>query len=142
MHGLFTAYGWCIISARVQGSQCYGFVEFENRVDAEEALHLIETKDEGFIVNGTSIRASWAKGSMPDWKKGKAVLMPRDKSVGLEGLEAYEHPTARLMRLQAAAVAAMSGLAVPGSDVGGAASDGQLPVVQTAARQLIDYGDL
>jgi hypothetical protein len=146
---VFGAYGWKIVNARVQGSQCYGFVEFENRTDAEEALHLAEVRDEGFNVNGTYIRASWAKGSMPCWKKGKAVLTRRSRGEGLEGLEAYEHPTARLMRLQAAAAAVVNGVTAQysGAEVAAAAAvavphEGQAMVPPFGGRQLVDYGDL
>lgn len=149
LRALFSAFGWNIVSARVQGSQCYGFVEFDNRTDAEEALHLIEVRHEGFCVNDTFVRASWAKGSMPDWKRGKAVLSRRDQAQGLEGLEAYEHPTARLLRLQAAVVAraaVANGVAVQcgGMDAASTAVPMHTRVVVPGLgpRQLIDYGDL
>eukprot|EP00878_Enallax_costatus_P033039 GHUV01036415.1.p1 GENE.GHUV01036415.1~~GHUV01036415.1.p1 ORF type:complete len:382 (+),score=90.65 GHUV01036415.1:958-2103(+) len=149
LRALFCAHGWTVVNARVQGSQCYGFVEFENRTDAQEALHLIEVRHERFCINGTFIRASWAKGSMPDWKKGKAVLARRDQAQGLAGLEAYEHPTARLLRLQAAAAATAAAVVNGVAHYGGMDAaptpfplQSRVVVPGLGPRQLVDYGDL
>jgi hypothetical protein len=137
------------------GSQCYGFVEFEEQSHADEALALVSDGDPRFsTVDGGQIRASWARGSMPDWKRGKALLSKRDSSQGLEGLEAYEHPMARMLRLQAAAVAAQAMAGVIAAEL--EPEEGQVPVlhgVRAAAvvrpvgavagmRALVDYGDL
>lgn len=158
LEGLFSAFGWNVTSARVMGSQCYGFVEFGTELEAEQALQLCQDKDPGFAVNGAFIRASRAKGSMPRWKQGKAVIERHEGGQGLEGLEAYEHPTARLVRLQAAAAAA--GLAPAGAaEVSVAAASVPAPIPVPAAvlpavlrapiavaashgRPVIDYGDL
>lgn len=158
LQGLFAAFGWNVVSARVMGSQCYGFVEFGTELEAEQALQLVQDKDPGFSINGGFIRASRAKGTMPRWKQGKAVLSKRDRGQGLEGLEAYEHPTARLVRLQATAAlaaasqgvrdldAAPAGLGLPAAALPG----GPLPLPplvagsapQQQGRPIIDYGDL
>lgn len=144
---LFGAFGWQVVSARVMGSQCYGFVEFGTELEAEQALQLVQDRDPGFAINGCSIRASRAKGSMPGWKQGKAVVSRLERGQGLEGLEAYEHPTARLVRLQQATAAA-SALAAASSMEAGDAVALPLPAavlpgaVVAAARPVIDYGDL
>jgi hypothetical protein len=153
---MFSGHGWSLLGARVMGSQCYGFVEFEQQSHADEALALVGDGDPRFSVNGGQIRASWARGSMPDWKRGKAVLSKRDSSQGLEGLEAYEHPMARMLRLQAAAVAAQAMAGVIAAEF--EPEEGQVPVPWGAAaaavavvrpvggapamRALVDYGDL
>jgi hypothetical protein len=154
LQGLFAAYGWDVVNARVMGSQCYGFVEFATELEAEQALQLVQDRDPGFAVNGGFIRASRAKGSMPRWKQGKAVLSRHERGQGLEGLEAYEHPTARLVRLQAAAALGVATDAVPDPSAAVAVVS---PVVPSPARVLstqllappvpqgravVDYGDL
>jgi hypothetical protein len=146
---LFGAFGWQVVSARVMGSQCYGFVEFGSELEAEQALQLVQDRDPGFAINGCSIRASRAKGSMPGWKQGKAVVSRLERGQGLEGLEAYEHPTARLVRLQQATAAA-SALAAAAAMEADAAAAAVVPlpaavlpaVVGATARPVIDYGDL
>lgn len=139
---LFGAFGWQVVSARVMGSQCYGFVEFGTELEAEQALQLVQDRDPGFAINGCSIRASRAKGSMPGWKQGKAVVSRLERGQGLEGLEAYEHPTARLVRLQQATAAA-SALAADAAAAVVPLPAAVLPgVVVAAARPVVDYGDL
>jgi hypothetical protein len=157
LQDLFGAFGWNVVGARVMGSQCYGFVEFATELEAEQALQLVQDKDPGFAVNGCFIRASRAKGSMPRWKQGKAVLSKLERGQGLEGLEAYEHPTARMVRLQAtASVIAASAQGSRDLDAAPVAPSA-LPVLPVAAAQLlggagaapapmgravVDYGDL
>ncbi|WIA18085.1 hypothetical protein OEZ85_009566 [Tetradesmus obliquus] len=155
---MFSGHGWSVLGARVMGSQCYGFVEFEQQQHAEEALMLVCDGDPRFAVNGGQIRASWARGSMPDWKRGKALLSKHDSSQGLEGLEAYEHPMARMLRLQAAAVAAQAMTGVIAAEM--EPEEGQVPAMQgvpaaaaaavaavrpvgaaAGVRALVDYGD-
>jgi hypothetical protein len=153
---MFSGHGWSVLGARVMGSQCYGFVEFEQQSHADEALALVSDGDPRFSVNGGQVRASRARGSMPGWKRGKALLSRRDSSQGLEGLEAYEHPMARMLRLQAAAVAAQAMAGVIAAEL--EPEEGQVPglhAVPAAAvavvrpvgaasgsRALVDYGDL
>lgn len=129
-------------SATQMGSQCYGFVEFGSALESEQALQLVADRDAGFCVNGGFIRASRAQGSMPTWKQGKAVISKRDLEQGLEGLEAYEHPTARMVRLQAAAAAATVPAAVVPPVVPVVPLGGVMPAAAAQARQMIDYGDL
>lgn len=154
LRDLFGAFGWNVVSARVMGSQCYGFVEFATELEAEQALQLVQDKDPGFAVNGCFLRASRAKGSMPRWKQGKAVLSKLERGQGLEGLEAYEHPTARMVRLQAAASAVAASTQGIGEGDGAATAVAPLPVLPVAVapqllgaavpqgRPVIDYGDL
>jgi hypothetical protein len=86
---------------------------------------------------------------MPGWKQGKAVVSRLERGQGLEGLEAYEHPTARLVRLQQATAAA-SALAAAAAMEADAAAAAVVPlpaavlpaVVGATARPVIDYGDL
>jgi hypothetical protein len=154
---MFSGHGWSVLGARVMGSQCYGFVEFEQQSHADEALALVSDGDPQFSVNGGQIRASWARGSMPDWKRGKAMLSKRDSSQGLEGLEAYEHPMARMLRMQAAAAAAQAMAGVLAAEL--QPEEGRVPLLQRvpaapvavvrplgggapAMRALVDYGDL
>lgn len=156
--GLFSAHGWDVASARVMGSQCYGFVTFTHEAEAAEALELVQSGDPSFCLGSSSssgagrIRASWARGEMPAWKRGPAVALPRHVGSGVQGLEAYEHPTERLLRLQALAAAA-GGSGGSGAPLLPAAQ--LLPPVASAPgsssggdggaawrRPLLDYGDL
>lgn len=50
-----------------------------HRADAEAALLLIQEKHPAFAIAGQPIRASWAHGAMPDWKRGRALLTPRER---------------------------------------------------------------
>jgi RNA recognition motif-containing protein len=141
LQGLFAAYGWNVVSARVMGSQCYGFVEFGSAVEAEQALQLVQDRDPGFYLSGGFIRASWAQGSMPRWKQGKAVLSRLEQGQGLEGLEAYEHPTARLARLQSAAAVAAVGARRRAAAVLPPHQQ-QMGSEPQSGRPVIDYSDL
>lgn len=54
-------------SARVKGSQCYGFVEYASRHEAEALLDSLAQQP--LVVEGYGkLRVNWSQGSMPDWK--------------------------------------------------------------------------
>lgn len=101
---LQTVFGdlWASCKARVMGSQCYGFIEFDRPEEAQQVLE--QVKDEPIKVDGHSLRVNWAQGAMPDWKRGQAMYRSRSSGQGPEGLESYEHPRARELRLKAQAM--------------------------------------
>jgi hypothetical protein len=129
LQGLFAAYGWDVTDARVHSNQCYGFVEFRSQAEAEQALFLVQSRDPGFAIDGQSIRASWAKGSMPTWKRG-----------GVEGppVEAYPHHHPHPVVL----APGWPVLALPAVPQPQALPFGLGLPVQQQSRAAIDYGDL
>jgi hypothetical protein len=138
LQGLFEGLGLRVETARVMGSQCYGFVEFATPEEAGEALEAVQSGDPVFMLQGRAMRASWARGSMPNWKRGKAVIRPRlPGEDGLTGLEAYEHPTARMARLGPLALPQMLG-------VRGGAPLGHVPgmLVGADGRGVVTYNDI
>eukprot|EP00775_Hariotina_reticulata_P002591 gene2591-2893_t len=143
------------VRARVQcdrSGACagYGFVECDCPEDAAAVLFLVESRDPRFSVEGSGfIRASYAHGSLPDWKRGPTA--PAASSGGrsstytsaahrsrgddmLQALEeAYEN-TAWFIPMHAASALAGTLGGLPGS--GAACLDG------VGKQPLIDYGDL
>jgi hypothetical protein len=104
LQGLFEGLGFNVVRARVMGAQCYGFVEFGSADEAEQALEATQGDQSDWQLP-RRIRADWAKGSMPSWQRGKALLRPYEQGgVDLAGLEAYENPVARFYRLSQQAV--------------------------------------
>jgi hypothetical protein len=104
LQGLFDGLGFNVVRARVMGAQCYGFVEFGSAEEAEQALEATQGDQTDWQLP-RRIRADWAKGSMPSWQRGKALLRPYERGgVDPQGLEAYENPVARMIRLSQQAV--------------------------------------
>jgi len=137
LQGLFEGLGLRVESARVMGSQCYGFVEFATAGEAGEALDAVQSGDPVFVLQGRAMRASWARGSMPNWKRGKAVIVQRGPGEGLAGLEAYEHPTARMVRLGPLAHSQLLGRGA-GGVLGYAAEE----LVAADGRNIVTYEDV
>jgi hypothetical protein len=144
------------VRARVQydrSGACagYGFVNFACPEDAAAVLFLVESKDPRFVIEGSgSIRASYAHGSLPHWKKGSAAAAAAPakernstlnsaghKSRGDDMLQALEEAyrnTAWFIPMQAATTLAGTLAGLPGSGTACLNGVGKQP--------LIDYGDL
>lgn len=124
--------------ARVMGSQCYGFVDFEAHADACTAMDAI--KAEPLRVDGHALRVNWAQGSLPEWKRGAAPARERGPSqAAVEGAAKYEHPRVREVRLAAHAIAAaamVEQLATGAAPAYMVMAGGQQP------RYMLSYDDL
>lgn len=60
-------------SARVMGSQCYGFVTLTSRQEAEALLE--SALQQPLVVEGHGpLRVNWSQGSMPEWKVSRRSM--------------------------------------------------------------------
>ncbi|KAK9845770.1 hypothetical protein WJX81_002068 [Elliptochloris bilobata] len=114
-----------VAGARVIGTQCYAFVEFESAEEAEGVLEQVGRNP--LVVAGRSLRVSRAHSHMPDWKRGPPLAGPPR---GRGEPQGFEHPKVREARAAARALASAPAER-PGMDCG-----------PPPERELVCYSDI